>query len=618
MKNYEVEEIIQKIKIIKKICCRFKYNILIFIFFFLVFSFIKINNVQYNRYIIKQQNKIINENFFVIDKNNLKTIKSHMYGFSISKKGILTNNYYEKLGYYEDPDPLGTYIMIRRIGHKIRIYQDFYGCYGLYIYENKETKYFALSNSFLMLEEYLIGKENISLNKDFADNFIISKLCSPSIHETLINEIIKLPANIIINLDIKKKEFNYIYIDYKENTIPISSAQGLNIIDEWVDKWGYILRSLSKQTDNLSFDLSGGFDTRTVLSILISSGINLNETFIKSAKDKKNPDHFEDFQIATNISSKFGFKLNNFYLDNQSISWSTNDTLFCSMYTKLGFHKEFYLKSKYFKKPRFIFTGNGGENIRGYPGYPIKKYIEGISSQGRRIFSDKKNFYFSSKRLCERSVNLMKRNNIYENEFEISSDFYSKGRTRNHYGKSAVEGFLANIYFIQPLLDPDIKKIKYNISQKWSHDLIAYIYCRFAHDLIYFPIQGNRTINKESVKKAEYIIYNKKPYTIKSDFNTNFYIDIKRKCPVPPSNINQNADNYLKKLFETSNFIQNIKKIYDQDIYDWAINYTKNSNFFPLRYGYGLLAISITLDYLNFNKKLLKNKSKNDKIYKGE
>ena len=40
--------------------------------------------------------KIIEENFFVIDSNKLEKIKSHMYGYSISKKGILTNNYYKK------------------------------------------------------------------------------------------------------------------------------------------------------------------------------------------------------------------------------------------------------------------------------------------------------------------------------------------------------------------------------------------------------------------------------------------------------------------------------------------------------------------------------------------
>ena len=152
-----------------------------------------INN-NYNK------NKLIDENFFIIDSNNLHTIKSHMYGFSVTMKGIITDNYYKKLGYYTEPDPQGAYIMIRKIGNKITINQDFSGCFGLYYFQNIKENYFALSNSFLLLEEYLIGRQNISINKDYANHFIISTLCSSSIQETLINEIIELPSNTVITI----------------------------------------------------------------------------------------------------------------------------------------------------------------------------------------------------------------------------------------------------------------------------------------------------------------------------------------------------------------------------------------------------------------------------------
>ena len=68
------------------------------------------------------------------------------------------------------------------------------------------------------------------------------------------------------------------------------------------------------------------------------------------------------------------------------------------------------------------------------------------------------------------------------------------------------------------MIDPDIKKIKYDISGNLSHDLIAYIYVRFGHNLIDFPIQGKRYINLESIKKAK--IFNNKlnSYKIKSDY----------------------------------------------------------------------------------------------------
>ena len=77
---------------------------------------------------------LINENFFVFDSNNLKSVESHMYGYSISKKGILTDNYYKQIGQYEIPDPPGAFVMIRKIGNEIIVNQDFQGNFGLYVY----------------------------------------------------------------------------------------------------------------------------------------------------------------------------------------------------------------------------------------------------------------------------------------------------------------------------------------------------------------------------------------------------------------------------------------------------------------------------------------------------
>ena len=580
-----------------KLKCNIYYKL---IFLLLIFIFIYFKNN------IKEKNRIIQNNFFIIDSNNLEIIESHMYGYSISKKGILTNNYYKKLGYYEEPGPLGAYIMIRKIGNEIWLNQDYNGCFGLYIYENKTTGYFAISNSFLLLEEYLIGKQNITLNKDFADNFIIAGLCTPSIYETMIKEIICLPANVFLIIDIKNRSYKSYNFDYKENSVPLESDEGLKIIDRWVDKWGYILHSLKKKID-FQADLSGGFDSRIIFSILLNSGIDVKDLTLGSIIGKRQT-FVEDYKIASKISSKFGLKLNR-YFDMNGTNLNAKDSLLCTIYTKLGFHKEFYISTKFYTKPRFHVRGSGGGLLRGYPCQPIEKYIDQISSEGKQIKGYGKEFYNSSIRLCKRSLFLIKSKKAYYSKNLISSVLYAMGRNRNHFGKANIEAYLTNSYTIQPLIDPEIRQIKFD--QNHPYDLVAYLYVRFARDLIFFPIQGNRILSYESIRKADKLNKKFDPYSIKKDYNKNFYIDTKRKSPVAPSNETTTVEEYLRKMFNSSKFKETFNKLYDNVVYDWAKEYSKKSNYHPLRHGYGLYAVVKILEDLSLNEKIFNQKKAN-------
>ena len=130
---------------------------------------------------------------------------------------------------------------------------------------------------------------------------------------------------------------------------------------------------------------------------------------------------------------------------------------------------------------------------------------------------------------------------------------------------------------------------------------------RFAHDLINFPIEGKRELNPESIIKAEKMNKNFPSYKIKSDYNKNFYIDTKRKSPTPPSNDNKKVNQYLTELFKSSKFIHLINQVYDNNVYNWAKEYSKNSNFYPLRHGYGLFAVAKTLEDLSLNERYISN-----------
>lgn len=552
----------------------FKFIFICILFIFYKFTLIWIEDDNKKKSISKKkdENKIIKENFFVIDSNNLNEINSHMYGFCVSKKGILTNNYYKEINYNDDPEPTGLYIMIKKRGNELRISQDFTGNYGLYIYKNEITGYFAISNSFLLLEEYLIGKENISFNKDFSDNLIISELSTPSIYETMINEIHIIPPNSFIIININKKEYKIYYIDYKERSIPFESEEGLKTIDKWIDKWTYIFRSLIKKTDNISSDLSGGFDSRIVLSILLNSGLNLNKISFFSISNSSNEWYKEDFKIASNISSKLGFQLNNRNTNIIGTKMGTKDSLFCSFYSKLGITTWFRDINIFLKYPKFSFSGFGGENIRGYPFQPYKRYIKSLSMGFDNLF------YNSSVRFCKRNFFLLKNKKAYYNDYEISTDFYLKGGTRHHFGKTALEEFLGNNYVIYPLIDPDIIRVKYDINPKSNYELISYIYVRLAPNLLLFPFSRNRTISDESILKAKKLNTKFGKYKIKNDYNEQFFIDRKRIFPVSSPlqsklDNNINVKQYLQAYLKNANFINNINKVYDKNICNVAKKY---------------------------------------------
>ena len=92
---------------------------------FASYSF-KITKISFNVNSYENSINLIEQNFFIIDSNNLENISSHMYGYSISKKGIITNNYYEKIGRFEEPDPQGVYVLIRKVGTEIILNQDLF------------------------------------------------------------------------------------------------------------------------------------------------------------------------------------------------------------------------------------------------------------------------------------------------------------------------------------------------------------------------------------------------------------------------------------------------------------------------------------------------------------
>ena len=117
----------------------------------------------------EESDELIKNEFFIIYSDNLEAIESKLYGYMITENGIITNESIQDYLNIQNGSELskdGSYVWVKRNGDEITIYQDFIGSYGLYMF--KEDDYFAISNSFLRLVEYL--KENHHLPKKYGQN----------------------------------------------------------------------------------------------------------------------------------------------------------------------------------------------------------------------------------------------------------------------------------------------------------------------------------------------------------------------------------------------------------------------------------------------------------------
>lgn len=118
-------------------------------------------------------NDYITNEFFIIDSENLNSINSRLFGFSIYDGNIV---YDKDLNDNIQLNGDGTYVRILNAQNKIQISQDFNGNYGIYLYKHQDI--FVVSNSFLKLVDYVKDKYPISLNEDVAYSLMAFDLCS--------------------------------------------------------------------------------------------------------------------------------------------------------------------------------------------------------------------------------------------------------------------------------------------------------------------------------------------------------------------------------------------------------------------------------------------------------
>lgn len=225
----------------------------------------------------------IDDNFFILSSENNHEFNSRLYGYAIfSKENKDVYDIYINGSVNEIPfDADGAFVNITCKKDSIKIQQDFNGCYGLYFF--KKNDFYAISNSFLYLLEYIKNKFELTLNEDFSKYFISERLAALSVSETLINEINILPKDIVIDIDLRNNQIKFNKTTEKEQKIPLNSSEGMSVLDNWFHKWQALLVNLKNSGEKIKVDLTGGMDSRAVFTIFNSPIIDLNSIEVNSS-----------------------------------------------------------------------------------------------------------------------------------------------------------------------------------------------------------------------------------------------------------------------------------------------------------------------------------------------
>ncbi|MBQ7928810.1 MAG: hypothetical protein IJ287_08745 [Methanobrevibacter sp.] len=519
----------------------------------------------------------IDDEFFVIDSNNLDSVENRLYGFLVQNDHVIQN---DNINHDADISDMGAYVYVKASEDEITITNDFIGSYGLYLY--KSDGYFAISNSFYKLFNHLKYDHKLTANDNYVDSFLTHRaLCTLAYCETAVNEIESLPRNIIVHINRKNSSIDIEEIDHEENSISIDTSEGFEIIDRWYYKWVAVIRSIIENSNNMRLDLSGGFDTRIVAALVFSANVDLNTINVYSIDNKVTM--LEDIEIARQIADSFGFELN-IYNDNMITEPIENmeGILDASFYTKFAINNQYNFKYVYPVDPLYAFSGSGGGCIRGHPNMNTTDYCDYWIKRAKKSDSS---LIKPTREILDDGFSKVRE--LYsENEDELPWRHYKETRLRYHFGKLAVENYLSNVIRMSPLIDSDLYKLKIN-TLECDDDLLlmTIILSRYCPKLLDFKVQGKRKFNEDTIRYAQELNekFPFKPKELKQISGRSHLkrekSDVKSDKQITPGELTR----YLRNIFITNAFEHEFKKYFPSKIYERIYKSVFNHKSFPLQ-----------------------------------
>ena len=517
----------------------------------------------------------LKNHFFIISKDNYGTIKPRLYGFVFYDSNLYVNS--DICNTYINPsEAYGCFVNVTKEKNILKINQDYFGCYGLYVYETQN--YWAVSNSFLYLVEHMKEEKRLHFNLSYAKAFIAQATNQLSYEETMVDEIRLLPKHAGIIIDCDSGEISIAKREQREQNIKINSKEGIELLDNWHSKWNDIINNLLSQNQSLVCDLSGGKDSRASFSILQSPAVSKIENIHFNSTDDQIYTHGDDYKIATKISQIYGFGLNQ---GKEATRYRMNqqENLASSMYAKCGFHKEILCTLFYYPDRRFRIMGFGGEALREHWNIDVDAFID----------HEVQNNVFNSidcntdlRRILEKT-----RTQLIDDWGEecFMRNLYTNVRLRGHCGRAMIELFLSNTLILCPLMDPVLYQLDQNIGMDNDNDLLlALISSRYTPLLTDLEYDSKKTILRTNYDIAR-LINELYPFSIKKNSSDNKHlkiIDSNKLSPEKGNGKDLPAKQYLIEDFKSDSLRDTVEQLFGSEIYNKSLRYYNTRAYQPM------------------------------------
>lgn len=302
----------------------------------------------------------------------------------------------------------------------------------------------AVSNSFKKLASFLNDKRVVmTVNYGALLPFAVRHSSSQGLmtNKTIINEINILSANEFLEADNHQMKV----IGRSE---PGEEYDFSVLVNRFIKKWSSRLKSIVDQMPSGSVicDLTGGVDSRIILSLLLASGCDLNKVSFNC-----NERWEKDYKIAKIIASKYGLSLNESER-RAPCPVSSDLKLQDFLDSCLGvYHGAYFSNYENFSSGAVHLHGGGGGLIRSV-------YSHNPSSMLLSKASD-----FPSEFLYKKSISEVDEFNVSviepssDNNIGRSIRYYFETRNRYHFGRNSYKSLSS--YLVTPLVSKDILKL---------------------------------------------------------------------------------------------------------------------------------------------------------------